>query len=459
MRFSLIKLFLLILFFAAVFPAQKAHAAPDNDIAGQDCTITFGGVESLQTSNTEPLTASSLSPTIWDMLLTEYLLPFVPNNSSNTSGSDDDYKNHNYDVKVCLPDPSVLSKTDPSKYSPNNEPIVAAFSLDTLDFPFYGYNGDQISLSPDPNDSDCLVGTLNSGANSFSIDIETANSRIPICRRQHGILSPMNATHLTSFFDSMANFCSENLTISPESITINDEVLVSINIPEPFRTNGWFGNFIAPNDHFYQLKYSIEDQSGNIIHREESLSDNGKTSFVKEYSFTTKAEYKLSIWLQKYGSSYVDPMCSRIIDVGTPDRPGGVSDGDTGDEEIEFNLCSQIPGTEGDFSNRSTSRGACRFCEEEDGIWTALGCIPTDGEGTINTFISIALGMSGGIGLLMIIASGAMFTMSQNDPTKVNSARDLLSSVIIGLLFIVFSVTILQFIGVTILQIPGFGAS
>jgi hypothetical protein len=66
--------------------------------------------------------------------------------------------------------------------------------------------------------------------------------------------------------------------------------------------------------------------------------------------------------------------------------------------------------------------------------------------------------MAGGIGLLMIIAAGAMFTMSRNDPKKVGDAKDMITSVLIGLLFIVFSVTILQFIGVGILGIPGFGS-
>jgi len=121
-----------------------------------------------------------------------------------------------------------------------------------------------------------------------------------------------------------------------------------------------------------------------------------------------------------------------------------------------FNLCEQVSDDTASGQSKSP-RQACKDCQDTNGIWTALGCIPTDGAGTVRTFISIALGMAGGIGLLMIIAAGAMFALSQNDPTKVNSARDLLTSVIIGLLFIVFSVTILQFIGVTILQIPGFG--
>jgi hypothetical protein len=75
----------------------------------------------------------------------------------------------------------------------------------------------------------------------------------------------------------------------------------------------------------------------------------------------------------------------------------------------------------------------------------------------VRHFIQIGLGLAGGIALLMIIAAGFLLTTSQNDPKKVTEAKELVTSAVIGLLFIVFSVTILQFIGVTILRIPGFG--
>jgi hypothetical protein len=114
-----------------------------------------------------------------------------------------------------------------------------------------------------------------------------------------------------------------------------------------------------------------------------------------------------------------------------------------------FRLCSQVS---------STDRSACETCLVRDkGIWTSLGCIEFEGSSMIRSLIVTALGLAGGIGLLMIIAAGAMFTMSRNDPKKVGDAKELLTSVVIGLVFIAFSVTVLQFIGVTVLRIPGLG--
>lgn len=121
-----------------------------------------------------------------------------------------------------------------------------------------------------------------------------------------------------------------------------------------------------------------------------------------------------------------------------------------------FSLCNQVIG--------DAEKQACELCVSgqagtggAEGIWTAFGCISTDGSSTMRSLIAIAMGMAGGFGLLLIIGVGGMFAMSKNDPKKVGDAKEWLESIVIGLIFIVFSVIILQFIGVTILRIPGFG--
>jgi hypothetical protein len=46
--------------------------------------------------------------------------------------------------------------------------------------------------------------------------------------------------------------------------------------------------------------------------------------------------------------------------------------------------------------------------------------------------------------------------MSQGNPDQIKDAREQLTAAIIGLLFVVFSLVILQIIGVNILNLPGF---
>lgn|GEM_PF-2299671 len=93
------------------------------------------------------------------------------------------------------------------------------------------------------------------------------------------------------------------------------------------------------------------------------------------------------------------------------------------------------------------------------GIYTAVGCIGTDTNSIVGSFIKLGLGIAGGVALLMILAGGFMYTTSQGEPKRAGEAKELITSAVMGLLFIIFSVTILQFIGVSILKIPGFGDS
>jgi len=93
------------------------------------------------------------------------------------------------------------------------------------------------------------------------------------------------------------------------------------------------------------------------------------------------------------------------------------------------------------------------------GIYTAIGCIGADSESIITRLVRIGLGISGGVALLMILAGAFIFSTSQGDPKKAGEAKELITSAVIGLIFIIFSVTLLQFIGVTVLRIPGFGTA
>jgi len=88
---------------------------------------------------------------------------------------------------------------------------------------------------------------------------------------------------------------------------------------------------------------------------------------------------------------------------------------------------------------------------------SAIGDIPTDADAIVNTIFTIILGISGGVAMILIVISGYTLLFSQGDPEKLKGARETLTSAIVGLLFIIFSTAILEFIGVNILHIPGLG--
>ncbi|MCD8484945.1 pilin [Candidatus Woesebacteria bacterium] len=137
-------------------------------------------------------------------------------------------------------------------------------------------------------------------------------------------------------------------------------------------------------------------------------------------------------------------------DVSPDALPAGV---ETEDEVIDdFQYCLQVP--------EGVQRTNCLECvadEEGARVYTAVGCIQTNGKGLTEDLIRLLMGVSGGVALLSILAGAFLFTVSQGDSSKLKEAKALLTAAVTGLFFIIFSVFILQFVGVSILQIPGLG--
>jgi hypothetical protein len=91
-------------------------------------------------------------------------------------------------------------------------------------------------------------------------------------------------------------------------------------------------------------------------------------------------------------------------------------------------------------------------------VYTAIGCIPVEDEQLFTAFIlGWGSGIAGGIALILLVIAGIMFITSSGDPKRMQAAKELLMAAIAGLLLLIFGVFILEFIGVDILNIPGFG--
>jgi hypothetical protein len=88
---------------------------------------------------------------------------------------------------------------------------------------------------------------------------------------------------------------------------------------------------------------------------------------------------------------------------------------------------------------------------------TAIGCIPFDDASSLIGFLlRWAIGIGGGIAFLLIIIAGFQIITSSGNPEKLQAGKELLTSAIAGILLLIFSVFILELIGVDILKIPGF---
>ncbi len=111
-------------------------------------------------------------------------------------------------------------------------------------------------------------------------------------------------------------------------------------------------------------------------------------------------------------------------------------------------------------SKLGAGEAKCKECvQNEDnpqGFWTGIGCISTNPMKSISQVLGFLLGVSGFFILMQILIGAFKMTVSKGDPKGLQEAKERITASIIALLFIVFSVTILEFIGVSILKIPGF---
>lgn len=117
--------------------------------------------------------------------------------------------------------------------------------------------------------------------------------------------------------------------------------------------------------------------------------------------------------------------------------------------------CPNDPGPNG-ASNIIMKDGVKVGCKA---IPSGLGIsIPTDFGKFVTALLGVVLSISGGIAILLIIISGYRLMVSQGNPEKIQAAKDELTAAIVGFLFIIFSLVILQVIGFDILHLPGFGS-
>ncbi len=122
-------------------------------------------------------------------------------------------------------------------------------------------------------------------------------------------------------------------------------------------------------------------------------------------------------------------------------------------------LATLVGGGGGIYQGRDNAPPPVPICKQEGNDYvcdTAVGSISTSPAGFTKTLMSVILSIAGAIAIILIIISGYRMMVSQGDPEKIKDAREQLTAAIIGLLFVIFSLVILQVIGVNILGLPGF---
>jgi hypothetical protein len=90
---------------------------------------------------------------------------------------------------------------------------------------------------------------------------------------------------------------------------------------------------------------------------------------------------------------------------------------------------------------------------EADEINTAIGCISFGSMTSLSSFLlRWGIGIAGGIAFVLSVAAGFMISTSAGNPKRLQAGKELLTSALSGLLFLIFSVFLLRLIGVDILN-------
>jgi hypothetical protein len=88
---------------------------------------------------------------------------------------------------------------------------------------------------------------------------------------------------------------------------------------------------------------------------------------------------------------------------------------------------------------------------------TAFGCVDTTAPGIATLAMRLGIGMGSGIAFLLIASGTFKMVTSQGNPEGINRAKETITSAIIGLLFVIMAVTLLQVIGFDILGLGTLG--
>lgn len=95
-------------------------------------------------------------------------------------------------------------------------------------------------------------------------------------------------------------------------------------------------------------------------------------------------------------------------------------------------------------------------CDGGKGIETALGCLSADTSGFTTQLLTFLAGIAGAVSLIIMLMATVQIMTGGDNAEQVKKGKELFTGAITGLLFIIFSVTLLKIIAGDIIQLPGF---
>jgi hypothetical protein len=123
----------------------------------------------------------------------------------------------------------------------------------------------------------------------------------------------------------------------------------------------------------------------------------------------------------------------------------------TNDKDPVLKMCKHYLEST-DNKDVETERLACVKCAQSTGYWSSFGCIPLElGDLISKLILNVGIGFGGFVAVMCVTLNAIRLQLSRGDSNKIQSVRENMTSCILGLILILFSVFILRMVDVTIL--------
>ncbi len=90
-----------------------------------------------------------------------------------------------------------------------------------------------------------------------------------------------------------------------------------------------------------------------------------------------------------------------------------------------------------------------------NGVWTGIGCLPTNFAGIVGSIFTLFSGMMGGLVFICLLSNGIKIMSSRGNPEALKKGQEAITACLVGFVVLALSVFFLKIVGVDILQIPG----
>jgi len=123
----------------------------------------------------------------------------------------------------------------------------------------------------------------------------------------------------------------------------------------------------------------------------------------------------------------------------------------TDENNVVTKMCKKYL-MEPDNQDIQKERLSCVHCAQNLGYWSSFGCIPLSlGDLISKVILNVGIGLGGFVSILCVTLNAIRLQLSRGDSSKIQSVRENMTSCILGLVLILFSVFILRIVDITIL--------